>query len=79
MTLNEKFYIIKKKWISKSKIYSCMNASHTMSDDIKYFQQVEPERYFERYKLATENLHLASIFLQLVAKRRPNDFFNFES
>ena len=30
------------------------------------------------YKLATENLHLATIFLQLVAKRRPEDFFNFE-
>ena len=30
------------------------------------------------YKLATKNLHLATIFLQLVAKRRPEDFFNFE-
>ena len=30
------------------------------------------------YKLATENLHLATIFLQLVAKRRPDDFFNLE-
>ena len=29
------------------------------------------------YKLATKNLHLATIFLQLVAKRRPEDFFNF--
>ena len=30
------------------------------------------------YKLATKNLHLATTFLQLVAKRRPEDFFNFE-
>ena len=28
--------------------------------------------------MATKNLHLATIFLQLVAKRRPEDFFNFE-
>ena len=27
------------------------------------------------YKLATKNLHLATIFLQLVAKRRPEGFF----
>ena len=33
---------------------------------------------FTLYKLATKNLHLATIFLQLVAKRRPEDFFNFE-
>ena len=26
------------------------------------------------YKLATKNLHLATTFLQLVAKRRPEDF-----
>ena len=25
-----------------------------------------------------KNLHLATIFLQLVAKRRPEDFLNFE-
>ena len=30
------------------------------------------------YKLATKTLHLATIFLQLVAKRRLEDFFNFE-
>ena len=30
------------------------------------------------YKLATKHLHLATIFLQLAAKRRPEDFFNFE-
>ena len=33
---------------------------------------------FTLYELATKNLHLATIFLQLVAKRRPEDFFNFE-
>ena len=30
------------------------------------------------YKLATKNLHLSTIFLQLVTKRRPGYFFNFE-
>ena len=33
---------------------------------------------FTLYKLATKNLHLATIFLQLVANRRPEDFLNFE-
>ena len=33
---------------------------------------------FTFYKLATKNLRLATIFLRLVAKRRPEDFFNFE-
>ena len=33
---------------------------------------------FTYYKLATKNLHLATTFLRLVAKRRPEDFFNFE-
>ena len=33
---------------------------------------------FTFYKLATKNLHLATIVLQLVAERRPDDFFNFE-
>ena len=33
---------------------------------------------FTFYKLATKNLHLATIFLQLVAKRRPENFSNFE-
>ena len=33
---------------------------------------------FTLYKLATKNLHLATIFLHLVAKKRPEDFFNFE-
>ena len=28
--------------------------------------------------LATKNLHLTTIFLQLVAKRRLQEFFNFE-
>ena len=27
---------------------------------------------------ATKNLHLAAILLQLIAKRQPEDFFNFE-
>ena len=31
------------------------------------------------YKLATKNLHLVTIFLQLVAKRRPEDFFLISS
>ena len=33
---------------------------------------------FTCYKLATKTLHLATIILRLVAKRRPEDFFNFE-
>ena len=33
---------------------------------------------FTFYKLATKTLHLATTFLRLVAKRRPEDFFNFE-
>ena len=33
---------------------------------------------FWLHKLATYNLHLATKILQLVAKRRPNDLFNFE-
>ena len=34
---------------------------------------------FTLYKLATKNLHLATIFLQLVTSRRPEDFFLFSS
>ena len=33
---------------------------------------------FTFYKLATKNLNLATIFLRLVATRRPEDYFNFE-
>ena len=33
---------------------------------------------FTFYKLATKNLYLATTFLLLVAKRRPEVFFNFE-
>ena len=33
---------------------------------------------FTFYKLATKDLHLVTIFLQLDAKRRPEEFFNFE-
>ena len=33
---------------------------------------------FTLYKLVTKNLQMATIFLQLVAKRRPEDFSNFE-
>ena len=33
---------------------------------------------FTFYKVVTKNLHLATIFLRLVATRRPEDFFNFE-
>ena len=33
---------------------------------------------FTLYRLVTKSLHLATIFLQLVAKRRPEDVFNFE-
>ena len=33
---------------------------------------------FTLYELATKNLYLATIFLQLIAKWRPEDFFNFE-
>ena len=35
-------------------------------------------RHFTLYKLATKNLHLATIFLQVVAKRRPENFVNFK-
>ena len=35
-------------------------------------------RHFTLYKLATKDLHLVTIFLQLDAKRRPEEFFNFE-
>ena len=45
VTLNEKCYIIKKKWKSKSKNTYCMNVPHHMPDDIKHFQQAEPENY----------------------------------
>ena len=37
-----------------------------------------PELHYTIYKLATKNLHLATIFLQLVTKRRPEEFFNFQ-
>ena len=33
---------------------------------------------FTLYKLATKNLHLATIFLQVVAKRRPENFVYFK-
>ena len=33
---------------------------------------------FTLYKLATKNLHLATIFLQVVAKRWPENFVNFK-
>ena len=52
-----------------------MNVSHAILDDIKHFQQAEPEHLFWLHKLATWNLHLATKILQLDAKRRPNDFF----
>ena len=44
----------------------------------KYHKPLLWAASFTLYKLATKNLHLATIFLQLVAKRRPEDFFNFE-
>ena len=40
-------YIIKKERISKSTNTYCMNVSHAMPDDIKHFQQAEPEHYFD--------------------------------
>jgi len=55
----------------------CMNVSHVILDDIKHFQDFstsETWTLFCLYKLATKNLLLATIFLQLVAKRRPSDF-----
>ena len=58
-----------------------MNVSHAIPDDIKHFQDFSTSgtwTLFCLYKLATKNLLLATIFLQLVAKRRPSDFFNFE-
>ena len=33
---------------------------------------------FTSYKLATKNLHLLTTLLQLVAKRHPEEFFNFK-
>ena len=47
-------------------------------DSAKYQQPWLWAASFTFYKLATKNLHLATIFLQLVAKRRRKDFFNFE-
>ena len=53
-----------------------MNVSHA-----RQYQTLSTRgtwKLFWLYKLVTENLHLATIFLQLVAKKRPKDFFNFE-
>jgi len=33
---------------------------------------------FTLHKLGTKYLHLATLFLKLDAKRRPDEFFNFE-
>ena len=52
----------------------CMNVSHATPDNIKHFQQVEPEHYFDYTNWRLKNLHQVTIFLQLVAKRRPKDF-----
>ena len=49
-----------------------------LCDGAKYQKPWLQAASFTLYKLATKNLHLATIFLQLVAKRRPEDFFNFE-
>ena len=54
-----------------------MNVSQAIPDDVMHFRQAEPEQFW-LYKLATKNFHLATIFLQLVAKRWLKDFFNFE-
>ena len=43
-------------------------------NDFKHFSTL----YFLIIELAAKNLHLVTIFLRLVAKRRPKDFFNFE-
>ena len=49
-----------------------------LCDGAKYQKPWLRAASFTLYELATKNLHLATIFLQLVAKRRPEDFFNFE-
>ena len=53
-----------------------MNVSHAIPDDIKHFQQAEPEHYLDytRTNWRLKNLNLETIFLQLVAKRRSNAF-----
>lgn len=38
----------------------------------------QPQISFWLQKLATKNMHLATRFLQLVTKRQPKEFFNFE-
>ena len=55
-----------------------MNVSQAIPDNIEHFQQAEPKHYFDYKNWRLKILHLATIFPQLVAKRRPNDFFNFE-
>ena len=49
-----------------------------LCDGVKYQKPWQWAASFTLYKMATKKLHLATIFLQLVAKRRPEDFFNFE-
>ena len=49
-----------------------------LCDGAKYQKPWLRAASFTLHELATKNLHLATIFLQLVAKRRPEDFFNFE-
>ena len=55
-----------------------MNVSQAIPDNIEHFQQAEPKHYFDYKNWRLKILHLATIFPQLVAKRQPNDFFNFE-
>ena len=49
-----------------------------LCDGAKYQKPWLRAASFTLHELATKNLHLVTIFLQLVAKRRPEDFFNFE-
>ena len=44
-----------------------MNVSQAIPDDIKHFQQLELEHYFDYTNWRLKNLHLATIFLQVVA------------
>ena len=49
-----------------------------LCDGAKYQKPLLRAALFTLYELATKILRLATIFLQLVAKRWPEDFFNFE-
>ena len=56
-------------------ILPCVWRDQIPDNDLKHFSTLY---LFPLHKLATKNLHLATIFLRLVAKKRLKEFFNFE-